>query len=411
MPPPYGVTPGRFVRKPQSAIDDEVETALRAGISDDITLEADDPFAQAIRVLTSKLSELWEIAEAADAAQDPDRAAGAQLDAAAAMSGSLRRPATKSTVTGTVTLDDGADIAIGAAIASHEDFPERRFVNTEVMENSTGGQVQVPIEFEAEDAGPVQVSSGKLTVLETSPTGWTAITNVDDAVPGKPAETDAGFRTRREQELKAIGGGTVEGIRGDFLALDAVMEARIIENDEDLTDPVTGLPPHSFELVIDDGGIEDTSTYAQLLWDLKPAAIRTYGSQQGQATDSSGATHTVNFSYINEVTVYMRILLTHDAAVFASEAAAETAASDAIEAAAIDPEGNAYLGIGIDARARRLACAALEVPGILDVQAVVGLSAPASMAAGADSVVIDDRSKAVLATPIAFDEGGGSQEP
>lgn len=411
----YGVLDTGFARKPLEVIDAEVEAALRA-ISDQITLEADDPFAQAVLVLTGKISEVWEVLEAADAAQDPDRARGAQLDAAAALSGSRRRDATYSKVTALVDLDAGANIAVGAAIASVAGFPDRRFVNAEAMVNGGGsGVTDVPILFIAEDPGPVAAPSGTLTVRETSPTGWTAVTNDDDATLGRDVEKDSELKIRREQELQALGGGTVDGIRGDFLQLDDVLDAIVLENTTMLTDPVTGLPPKSFEVIIDDGGLEGAGavdeTHGEIVWRLKPAGIETYGEETEQVTDSRGKTQTVHYSYVTEVSVYMRLLVTYDASVFATGTAANDAAEAAILAAAIDAEDDAFLGIGIDARARKLACAALHVPGILDVEAVVGTGSIGSLAAGFASVVIDDRSKAALDTKRFSYETAVAEEP
>lgn len=350
---PYGLLPTGFARKPLEVIDSEVEAALRA-ISPLITLDADDPFAQAIKVLTGKVGELWEVAEAVNASQGPDQAGGAALDALVALNGIRRESAKKSRVTATVNLNDGTDIAAGTAYASVDGNPNAVFVNVDPMVNASGAAANVPVIFEAVDTGPVVAAAGTLTQIDTALTGWNSITNAADAALGSAIESDPDLRLRREQELGEQGGGTLDRMATKLEAVAGVTAARVYENVSAVTD-AWGLPPKSFEAVIDGSGY-DFDQVAQVIWDNKPLGIEPFGSALGTATDKQGDAHTMRFTAAAAVTVDVQ----YSGIVPAS-------GWDYSEFQAALVAAGAAMPVGEDVYASTLICAALQVDGITAV--------------------------------------------
>lgn len=296
----FGLLTTGFARKPLSVIDSEVEAALRA-ISPLITLEADDPFAEAIKVLTSKVGEMWEVAEAVNASQDPDEAGGSSLDALGALTGSPRKADSTSKVTTTVNLDAGTDIEIGDAIASVDGDPNATFKNTVKMVNAGASTDNFSVAFEAEDTGPVVAAAGTLTNIDGPLTGWNSITNAADAALGLDIEVDGPYRLRRDQELESIGGGTLDGMRADVSKLTGITGVRVYENFTDQTDAF-GLPLKSFEVVIDGAGFS-TLEVADTIWGNKPLGIEPFGTSTQEITDDQGDTHDIGFTVATQISI------------------------------------------------------------------------------------------------------------
>lgn len=349
----YGLLSTGFVRKPLPVLDSEVEDALRA-ISPNITLESDDAFAQVIKVLTSKVGEVWELAQVVNASQDPDQAGGAALDAAGALTGTPRDKASTSKVTATVNLDDGTDIAIGDAVASVDGNPNASFKNTARMVNASGITADVSVAFESDDTGPVVASAGTLTNIDGALTGWNSITNAADATLGEDIEVDGPYRLRRDQELESIGGGTLDGMRADISKLTGITSVRVHENFGNTTDAF-GLPSKSFEVVIDGAGFV-VQEVVDTIWGNKPLGIEPFGVSSKNITDDQGDSHTIGYTVAVQISVDVSPDFEGTLALSAQEASfsATFAASDIGETV-----------YGVD-----LACDLREVPGVVKVTEV-----------------------------------------
>ncbi|NIR31659.1 MAG: hypothetical protein GWN84_20575 [Gammaproteobacteria bacterium] len=390
---PYGLLSTGFVKKPQSVIDAEVEQALRA-ISELIVLEADDPFGEAVLVLTGKVGELWEVAEALNASQDPDQNGGAAQDGTAALTGTRRRAATKSKVTATVNLDDGTSIAVGDARAYVTGNPSAIFANTETMVNNSGEPANVLVEFEAEEAGAVAAPANTLQNIVDPIAGWNSIDNTSAATLGAPLESDAQLRLRREQELAAAGGCTDPGMTADLSQVSGVTSVQVWENWKSYTDS-EGRPQKSFECVVVGGTDADI---AKDIWEGKPLGIETYGLQSQAHVDSEGVTQTVFFTRPTTQLVGVAIELFEVGPDYPGDVALKQAIYDLTS----DPTSESYLGVGDDVFATMIACIVRDNDGI-DFDVSVASTTILTVAAGSRSVVIGSREIA----SIEDSEGSG----
>lgn len=219
-------------------------------------------------------------------------------------------------------------------------------------------QVSAAMEMEAEDTGQVQAPAGTLTVIETPVGGWVAITNPGDAVLGRDVETNTALRLRRASSLQIAGAGTLEAIRATVAQETGVLAAFAFENTGDVVDG-DGLPPHSFEVVVDGGSDQDI---VDTIWLTKPAGIQTFGSSSGVATDSQGDPHTIFFSRPTLIEEFMDVdYERYDEEVFPTDGEAQIAA-------AVLAFGQA-LGIGQDILIDRFeATAVLATTGVAETQ-------------------------------------------
>lgn len=229
-------------------------------------------------------------------------------------------------------------------------------VSVSFTETTKGVLPNVTCELIAESAGEIPAFANSLTVIETPIGGWQSFNNPTDITPGKNIETDAELRIRRLKTLANPGASTIDSIRAKLLEIPEVEDARVFENDTDVTDGF-GRPPHSIECVVlegDDQEIRDT------IWASKAGGIETYGSVTGTISDSMGFTHTVDFSRPTPITIYISVEnLEINSLLFPIDG------DEAIKQA-LATFGTGEFSIGDDVIYNKLHCAIAEIAGVID---------------------------------------------
>lgn len=362
----YGLLDTGFVDKPLDVIIDDLETDQKAEMDSGLDVSSTSPVGQLNGTFGPAIRELWELGAALWSAIDPDKNTEAAQTAIAAWTGTVREGATKSTVVGRLNLDAGASVPAGS-VASVAGNPSARFVTLAAATNSGGGPADFDVDMEAETAGVVAANSGTLSNIDTPVSGWNSITNPLDATLGAAAETDGVLRERREDEIRATGGGAVDAIRADVLSLDGVSSCTVYENVTTVTDS-DGVPAHSFEVVVT-GGTD--SEIAQQIFESKPAGIQAYGTTSETATDSQGVSHAIGFSRPAAVPLFIDITV----AVNTDPSAGPVYPADGDDQvkAAIAAWGQANLTVGADYYYRRLYSVVIGeddsegVDGVIDV--------------------------------------------
>lgn len=355
-----GLTATGFVAKTFEEIKAEIESELLNAISPDLDLSADQPLGQIVGIVSQREATLWELLATAFNAFNPSGAEHFLLDNLAALTGTLRRAPTKSSVLLRCNVTNGFTAVKGSMMANVNGQPENRFVNAnDVGPLSPAGDHD--IEFESLDLGPAVANAGTLTVITAPVSGWNSCTNPEDAVLGRLDESDADLMNRREEELAASGSGTIDAIRADVLHVKGVQQAYVFENVTSASD-VNGLPPHSFEVVVHDGIGADAADpdVAQVIWNSKPSGIETHGSIATTVEDSRGQSRTVKWSRATVSDVWLTFNITIDPEDFPTNGINE------VKAAAV-AYGAKILNLGVDVVSARMKRAAFDVPGVLDV--------------------------------------------
>jgi hypothetical protein len=164
----------------------------------------------------------------------------------------------------------------------------------------------------------------------------------------------------------------VEAIRSRLLQVENVTGAFVEENTDTVTDG-EGRPPKSFEAIVAGGDDQDI---ADLIWQVKPAGIETYGTETVAVNDSQGNSHDINFSRATEIYLWVRLTVT--------QYAEETYPSDGDDqvAAAALAYGITH-EIGNDVIVQRFLPGIYEIPGIASVLVEIATSATAGGPAGA----------------------------
>lgn len=365
----WGLTPDGFVAKTLEEIEAGMVQRQRDTIDPTIDTSPFGLIGQLNGIMATEIASVWELAEAVNDSQDPAKARGASQDALYSLTGTPREDAKPSAVVCDNTLQPATTIAVGEAIASVVGNPSSRFANAEPMVNATGAVAVLSIRFEATEPGPLIANAGTLTVRDTLITGWDAVTNPEDAEVGSNIESDAAYRNRREDELFAQGGGTVDGIRADLLRLETVMAVGVIENTDSVVSP-DGLPPKSFCAVVHSSpGAHDEQAIGDSIWSNKPAGIEAFGDTPVDVLDSEGTTHTVHFSRPSERAVYVALRLTTNA-----DYVGDDTLQNMIVASAETPGTAGYLDVGVDVYAGSFVTVAMQARGVLNAEARVSLT-------------------------------------
>jgi uncharacterized phage protein gp47/JayE len=407
----FGVTPEGFVPKTSEDIFAEVEAAQRANINAKLRTDAESVVGQVNQSLVPGEAELWEVLALVEGASDPARARGAQADALCALTGTEREPATKGRAVLTLGLNAGALVTAGH-VAHVQGQPQNRWVTTEDAQNTGGSPATFDVEAEAEAAGVYVANAATITVIATPVSGWTSVTNAEDAAAGSLAETDAALMLRREAELSEAGTGTLPAIRNDLLELrdpsDATGATRLLaacvveHNPSAFRDPLRR-PPKSIEVVVQfrAGLAGDALAAARLqlaaqLLASAPGGAYLYGSQSATVLDANGDAQTVRWTEPTDVDVYAATLVTIDPAAYAGDAA--------VKAAAV-AYGDA-LTLGQDVVRHRLLAALLAVGGVRDVATLeVGRSSavvmPLNIRVVGRELARFDTSRVTVATVVA----------
>jgi uncharacterized phage protein gp47/JayE len=365
----------------------ELDARQKAEIDPNLNTAPDEPMGELNGIFAAQLREGWEVLQVAYNGFNPDATEGFLLEALCALTGTVRRLATKSTVTLDCDLDIATTLQAGVNYSSVLGDPDNRWTPVTDYTATVGG-VQAVL-FEAEEAGAVAANSGTITVIATAVVGWNSVTNLLDATVGRNEDSNTTLKERREEELRASGTATVDAMRADLLQVEDVEQAQVFENVTDYTD-ATGLPGKSIEVVVYDGSppaLTDDEI-AQAIWDTKGAGVRTFGTDSGTATDSLGNFHTIYFSRPTEREIWLELDLdTNLLTGYVGEDAVKTA---------IVAKGLIKLLVGSDVIVNDYLSVAQQFDGVIDVTAIRAGFAVSPV--GTINLVITTRELAVLDT-------------
>lgn len=353
-----GLTATGWVPKTATEVLAELETDVRAELGSDVDVSAESVFGPVLALCATKLGQMWELVGAVYAARTPGGAAGEALAAVAGIFPALeRRAATKGTVTLSVTLNNGVTIPAGSR-ASVTGEPANAWVTTASVTNSTGSATTLTVAAEALDTGRTPAPAGTITVISTPVSGWTAVTNLADATPGLPVETDAAFRLRREQSAQRAASSPLDAIVAQVLEVSGVTQVTGWENTSLLPDAI-GRPGKSVEAMVLGG---DDDAVGRAVFAAKAGGIETVGSTTVTFTDSNGRSRSVKFSRPTSLTMYATVRVEIDPDTYAGD--------DAVKAAFLEVSDE--FRAGAPARISDLLTAVCAVAGVTDAYVFIG---------------------------------------
>jgi len=229
-----------------------------------------------------------------------------------------------------------------------------------------------PIKIQALVAGALEAEAGTITTIVTPVVGLNAVDNFTEVTLGSLLQTDDNYRVSLFQEVRRLGGGSLEAIKDRILnSVQGVILVRAFENDTMILDPVTGRPPKSIEILVEGGADEDI---ANELWLAKGGGIETFGNVSVIITDSQGDLRNIKFSRPVKAYIWFRITLTVNTQ-FPSD-------GSALIKEKIVLKGRETFGIGDEILIQEFFCPIYEVEGIenavIEIQKTPDLTPPVS---------------------------------
>jgi len=353
--PDFGLTSAGFVAKRL----DEIITDLNAGLvgifGPNANVDPDSPDGQLIGLFAGAVSEAWETVEEVATIFDPQAASGTLQSKQVRLNGLTRIAESFTLVTAQVVGTSGKTLPAGS-VAETSDNGDRFLLQADVV--FTGGSDTAS--FIAEEAGPVPVGASTLTVISTPVNDWTSVTNAAAATfVGSLEESDGDLRRRRERSTELGASSNLSAMQAAIAAVVGVTDSVVLVNETDAADG-DGLPEHSYRPIVEGGADDDI---AQAMWDNHPMGIATSGAASGNAVDSEGTTHVMNFARPTNVPMHVRMTLSTDSDFPATgEADIAQAIVDWAAGTLAGHEGE-KIGIGRDVDYSRLSIPINSVPG------------------------------------------------
>lgn len=415
-----GVTSTGFLAKTLTDLQSDLRAAARRVYGNAVNVDPRARVGQLLDLFSDRLSEAWELAEAIAGAFDPNGATGVLLDNLAALTGTTRKAATKSTVsvvfigtngtvlsagrqvgvTGTSTVFQtlaGATITTATAWAATTAYAQGviRSASGALWYATTGGtsgstapngagptfvdgtvtwmrlgagSAFAQVACEATETGPLQGFSASITTIVTPVAGLDSVINPLDATPGRNEETDAELRLRRQQEIAGIGSAPLDALWSEVSQVDGVTTCVVFENVTDVT--VGTIGPHGVEVLVE-GGLDAEIGEAVIAG--KAAGIATFGTTTYAGTLSNGVGVEVKFTRPSLVSVWVTVSLVKDPTLYPIN-------GDDLVKQAIVAFGDS-MALGRDVVGSALVAAIFAaVPGVLDVSApLLGLANPPTL--------------------------------
>lgn len=334
----------------------EIEAEQLATIDSDLDTSSTSVIGQLNQIYAARELALWELLLAVYQAAYPNTATGVALSQIAALTGTIRRAATKATIYADLAGTTSTLIPAGSRISVQDD-PNSVF-ETLADFTLTAAPTDAVL-FRAVDAGSDTTAVvGEVAVIEDPVSGWTTATFAAPYTAGADEEDDTTLRLRRTQELTKPGTGTVEAIKADLLAYkEEILSVGVFENLTGITD-ANGLPPWSIEVLVEDDGTLTDQEILDQIWLSKPAGTQTYGNISGTVEDTAGNLHTLYYSNPDSVTVHIELDLEKDEDQYVGDDAVKTAIADWAQA---------NLSIGDNVNAAAIVDVVMEQAGVKNV--------------------------------------------
>ena len=287
---------------------EDLETKMKSVYGEDIVLDSSTPDGQWLNILVQKGVDVRGLISQLYNSFNPDNAQGALLDQRCAINNVYRKAGTFTTVNVNITtnttvtlqgLDSNYNSIDGTGYTIQDDAGNRFILaNTQTL---TAGTTSVL--FRAETMGEVIVLPNTITTPVTIVLGVVSVNNPTVAsFVGSDEETDANLRARRRQSVALGSFGYLNGLQAALLQLDGVSDAKVYENDTNVTD-ADGIPAHSIWVVMDGGGADDI---ANTIYAKKTPGCGMKGNITYNITTPANMTFTARWDEADTIPLYIK---------------------------------------------------------------------------------------------------------
>lgn len=296
-----GYTPEGFERKRLPEILNDKNEAQLAALGPDLNLAPQTPDGQISGLMALSDDQLWQIAEYAVNATDPDNATNATLSNLVKLNFIERLAAAPTLLVLSVVGTPGVTIAAGQRVGEEEGTGDLVALTSADFTFALDGTASVAAALTV--TGPLEIPENTFTRILTPQAGWISVDNPSIGIVGRNQETDAELRLRRARSTGTNSQNMIDSLKGRVANIPGVLNSDVIENKTDVVDG-NGLNPHSFEVVVIGG---DSNVIAQTIWETYPFGIGWQGNTSGIAIDKQGTLQTVPFTRAVATPIYVAV--------------------------------------------------------------------------------------------------------
>lgn len=239
---------------------------------------------------------------------DPRTAEGRFQDALAEIYFIKRKPAINSYAMCTINGRAGTQISAGALIESAIDGTQWSLdQNVTIPANET-----ITAKFTCLTDGAISASSGTLTKIVTTVTGWDTVTNAT-AIVGSLEESQSAFEQRRKDSVSLNARSTVNAVYANVAQCDGVIAVYAVDNKKNISETIDNytLTPHSIFVSVIGGENEDI---AKAIYNNLSAGCDYNGNTSVDITNEySGAVETVKFYRPDVFNIYVKVQIQNSA--------------------------------------------------------------------------------------------------
>lgn len=239
---------------------------------------------------------------------DPRTAEGRFQNALAEIYFIKRKPAINSYAMCTINGRAGTQIDAGALIESEIDGTQWSLdQNVTIPANET-----ITAKFTCLTDGAISASSGTLTKIVTTVTGWDTVTNAT-AIVGSLEESQSAFEQRRKDSVSLNARSTVNAVYANVAQCDGVIAVYAVDNKKNISETIDNytLTPHSVFVSVIGGENEDI---AKAIYNNLSAGCDYNGNTSVDITNEySGAVETVKFYRPDVFNIFVKVQIQNSA--------------------------------------------------------------------------------------------------
>ena len=239
---------------------------------------------------------------------DPRTAEGRFQNALAEIYFIKRKPAINSYAMCTINGRAGTQIDAGALIESEIDGTQWSLDQNIIIPVSE----TITAKFTCLTDGAISASSGTLTKIVTTVTGWDTVTNAT-AIVGSLEESQSAFEQRRKDSVSLNARSTVNAVYANVAQCDGVIAVYAVDNKKNISETIDNytLTPHSIFVSVIGGENEDI---AKAIYNNLSAGCDYNGNTSVDITNEySGAVETVKFYRPDVFNIFVKVQIQNSA--------------------------------------------------------------------------------------------------
>lgn len=239
---------------------------------------------------------------------DPRTAEGRFQNALAEIYFIKRKPAINSYAMCTINGRAGTQIDAGALIESEIDGTQWSLDQNVIIP----AEETITAKFTCLTDGAISASSGTLTKIVTTVTGWDTVTNAT-AIVGSLEESQSAFEQRRKDSVSLNARSTVNAVYANVAQCDGVIAVYAVDNKKNISETIDNytLTPHSIFVSVIGGENEDI---AKAIYNNLSAGCDYNGNTSVDITNEySGAVETVKFYRPDVFNVFVKVQIQNSA--------------------------------------------------------------------------------------------------